>query len=512
MKHKFSQLFSKGNLMPLVIFGVLIFLTYLNVLNAPFLVDDKAGILENPLVGKFDSIYKYPSSSLRHALLYISYHVGGLEPFAYRIFNILFHFGTVTMLYLVVKKLINRNVAILAGIIFAIHPLLTESVTWISAVTYPQYSFFFMLTLYSYLRSDVSKRWAVASYVFYLLSMLSSEKAVALPAVIFFLELSRRSLKKNWKRIIPFGVIAMLIGGIILTGVGARVDAFKKDYYIKPQFYNPVEHDPYAITYYAQLFLLPVNLTIYHSELSITVQEFLIRWFFFIALIVSIITSYTKNKNLFFWLSFYIIALAPTLIPLNIVWVVAERYAYLSIAGLAVTTAMLFDFLLKKKKIQTASYAVITLVFFMLMGLAILRNVDWQSAANLWTSSVAASPHSSNAHNNMGDIYAQRKDYAGAIREFQRATELQPGDADPRHNLGIVLTMVGRYQEAADAYLGALQIDPTLYKSNQNLGVVYYRLKKYPESEEHLIKALKYGPPNIEISKLLEEVRSLQGK
>ena len=128
---------------------------------------------------------------------------------------------------------------------------------------------------------------------------------------------------------------------------------------------------------------------------------------------------------------------------------------------------------LQYKQVQTASYAVVTLIVLVLMGLTILRNVDWLSAENLWTSTIAASPHSSNAHNNMGDVYAQRQDYVNAAREFQRAIELQPGDADPRHNLGIALTILRKYPEAAAAYLGALQIEPTLYKTNQNLGVVY---------------------------------------
>nr|MBP6045430.1 tetratricopeptide repeat protein [Candidatus Woesebacteria bacterium] len=170
------------------------------------------------------------------------------------------------------------------------------------------------------------------------------------------------------------------------------------------------------------------------------------------------------------------------------------------------------NLLLQKKMLQTAMYSLITLLIVVLLGLTILRNMDWMSSENLGTSTVASSPHSSNAHNNMGDVYAQRKDYINAAREFKRAIELQPGDADPRHNLGIALTILRRYPEAADAYLGALQIEPTLYKTNQNLGVVYYTLKMYPEAEEYLSRALKYGPPNPAITKLLQDVRNLQGK
>ena len=285
---KITSFLKKNTVWPYIIFAVLILISYANAFNAPFLIDDKAGIKDNPAVGQFSSIYKYPVSAFRYLILNISYSLGQYEPFAYRIFNILFHFGTVASLYLVAKRLINKNVAFLAGVIFAVHPLLTESVTWISAVTYPQYAFFFMASLYFYIRASEDRKWTVASYVFFLLAMLSSEKAVSLPPVLVFLELSQGTFKKNWKRIIPYAVITAAIGGFLLTTVGSRIQSFQKDYYISPQFYNPIEHIPYATTFYAQLFAFPKNLTVYHSELSISIQEFLLRWLAFILSLIHI--------------------------------------------------------------------------------------------------------------------------------------------------------------------------------------------------------------------------------
>jgi len=204
---------------------------------------------------------------------------------------------------------------------------------------------------------------------------------------------------------------------------------------------------------------------------------------------------------------FYFIAVSPTLIPFNIVWVVAERYVYLGTAGVLVVVAMGLVKLLEKKKLQTVSYAVVMVIILMLMGRTIVRNADWRSDDNLWISTVAVSPNSSNAHNNMGDVYTRRNDYTNAAIEFQRAVELQPGDADPRHNLGIAYTIMRRYPEAIEAYQGALSIDPTLYNTHQNLAVVYYTLKNYKEAEDHLVRALQYGPANPVLSNMLKEVK-----
>lgn len=490
--------------LPYVVFGVLIILCYAIVLNAPFLIDDKAGIAKNPAVGKLSSVYKYPVSALRYFILYISYTFGGLNPAAYRVMNILFHFGTVSALYLVVKRLVNQRVALLSAVLFAVHPIATESVTWISAVTYPQYAFFSLLTIYAYVRGKEHRAWTRWSYLFFALALLSSEKAVAVPAILGLIEITYFSFKKNWKQLIPYAVIGGLMALLALSTLSARVQSFQNDYYIRPQYYNPIEHVPYSLTFYSQLVLFPDKLSIYQSELSITIWEFLTRWAAFIVLIVVMISSYAKKKHLFFWLGFFILATAPSLIPLNIVWVVAERYAYLGAAGLIVALSYLLTLALDRKATQTALYTLVFFLVIVLSGRTIVRNMDWTSATNLWTATVQTSPHSSNAHNNLGDVFAQRKDYTNAALEFQRAIELQPGDADPRHNLGIVLTLLGRYDEAIEAYRGALAINPNMVNANQNLGVIYSTKNKQKEALYYLQRAVDLGVRNPSVLKLLE--------
>ncbi len=495
-----------------LLFVFVIIIGYGNVLNAPFIIDDKAGIVDSQEIGKFSDLVSRPVLIFAKLPFFIAYNIGGLSPIVFRLFNLAFYTGSVLCLFLIVRRLFNFRQAFFTSLLFAVHPIFIESVTWISAVSYPQYSFFILLTILSYLYGQKSKKWYLASVIFALLSILSSEKAVSLPPILVLLEWVFFSLKKNWKRLIPHVIIVVAIACIYLLNVGGRIQAFQKDYYIAKQYYNPVEHVPYAVTYYAQLLFFPKDLTIYHSELSITIVEFMLRWLFFIIFIVSIVAAYKKSKAYFFWSLFYLIGLAPTLIPLNIVWVVAERYAYFGSIGVMALMGYGITKLSEVKKLQTVFIALTTVVVVALVGRTIIRNADWLSPEALWTSTIQVSPSSSNAHNNMGDVYARRNDYVNAAKEFQIATELQPGDADPRHNLGIALTILKKYPEAIDAYLSALQISPTLYKTHQNLGVVYYTMKKYPEAVDHLSKALQYGPPNPAISKLLIEVRSLMGK
>ncbi len=515
MKHKLLQLFQKNKHISYLVLGLitlLVFVCYGGALNAPFIIDDTAGIVNNPNIGKFSWLLATPQAFFANLTFYLAYKIGGLSPIVFRMFNIAFHIGAVFTLYLIIKRLFSLRQAIFTSVLFAIHPIFTESVTWISAMSYPKYSFFFLLTILSYIYGQKNKRWYVASIVFALLSILSSEKAVALPPVLFLLEWVFFSVKNNWKRFVPHTIIIIAIASIYLMGIGARSAAFQKDYYITKQFYNPIEHVPYAVTYYLQLIFFPKDLTVYHSELSITMTEFMIRWAFFIVFIVSIAMTYKKSKSYFFWALFFLITLAPSLIPLNIVWIVAERYVYLGAVGVMALLGYGITKLSEIKKFQTVFIALFTAIILSLIGRTIIRNVDWLSPAALWTSTIQVSPSSSNAHNNMGDVYANRKDWVNAAKEFQAAIVLQPGDADPRHNLGITLTMMGKYEAAVEAYSGALQISPTLYKTHQNLGFVFHKLQNYPEAEYHLVKALEFGPPNPTISEFLKEIRSLMGK
>lgn len=503
---------NRWNIGPPLLFLLLIIVGYATAFNAPFLVDDKATILNNSDIGSLTHLFSSPVAVFVYLPNFISYKIGGLTPIYYRIFNLLFHFGTATMLYFIVKQLFNPRAALITSILFSIHPILIESVTWISALPYVKYSFFLMFTLLAYIYGKQSKKWYWISIVSALLAILSSEKAVVLPAVIILLECTFFSLKQNWKKIMPHVFVVGSIAFTYVLNIGARIDSFQKDYYISKQFYNPVEHLPYAITYYLQLIFFPKDLTIYHSELSISITEFLIRWLIFIVFVVSLIIFRKKSKAFFFWSSFFVIAISPTLLPLNIVWVVAERYVYLGTVGVIAVFGYGISKLIDMKKYQTITYAVLALIVVTLLGRTIVRNGDWISDVNLWSATIAVSPHSSNAHNNMGDVYANRGDYKNAALEFQRAIELQPGDADPRHNLGIALTILKRYPEAVAAYEGALSIDSTLYKSHQNLGLVYYSLKNYEKAEEHLAKALQFGPPNSTLTDLLKEVRELIGR
>ena len=102
--------------------------------------------------------------------------------------------------------------------------------------------------------------------------------------------------------------------------------------------------------------------------------------FDFLVFLGAIVWSYFKNKNVFFWLVFFVITLLPTLTPFKISWIVAERYVYLGTLGIIVCVAMLFDnFLKMNENAKMVGYFALVLIVASLSVRTIIRNQDWKS-------------------------------------------------------------------------------------------------------------------------------------
>ena len=500
---------------------LLVFLAYFNSLTNNFVSDDITAILQNKDITKGSYIFSSPQVFLRTFFLAIIAKIFGLNPIFYRLLNLIFHLGTVLIAYFLISRLINYKTAFFAAAILAIHPLQIEAVTWISGGPYSQYSFFFLLSLFFYILSSANKKFYFASLGSFVLCLLSNEKAMTFPLVLFLFILcfeginpvrnSRflNGVKKNWKKIIPFLIIILIWGSVFLLttgGVEKRVIDLESAQYQEIKFYNPLIQVPIAITSYLELIFWPKDLTLYHSEMSFKKIEYLVRLIIFILFLGLIIYSFKKNRQVFFWLSFFIITLLPTLTPFAISWVVAERYVYLGAIGIYVAIAIFLEKIskpphqsfLKKlwcggklKNLNLAVNVVFCLIIALLLTRTFFRNIDWKNEDNLWIATAKTSPSSPNTHNNMGDVYVRHNEYEKAVLEFKKAIKINPRYAEAYHNLANVYLKMNKNEEAIKNYEKALSFNPHLWQSYQNLGSIYFKLEKYDLSLESFQKSIK---------------------
>ena len=492
----------------LLFLTVLVFIVYFNSLGNDFVSDDIAAILNNKNLGDFGEVLSRPLAFVRPLLYFFAYKIGGLNPLPFRMIDLLFHLGNVYLIYILVSRLLNEKVAFWTASLFAAHPVLVESVTWISGGIHGQYAFFILLALFFYSEYDISsparyekflsetkRRWLVFSLLSSLLALASSEKAIILAPLFLLFFLCFKDWRKLWPTLIPFWSIGFLFGILYLGAIGPRLETLQTQFYQPPQTINPLLQIPVAITSYLQLIIFPKDLTLYHSEMVFSQGEYLLRLAVFILFLGLTIWLFFKKRPLSFWPGLFIIGLLPMLTPLGISWIVAERYVYLSSLGILVLIGLLFQKAEKVIGSKTVS-VVFAVVLILLSGRTMARNRDWQNQDTLWLATAKTSPSSPQNHNNLGDYYGRQGDLDKAAEEFLKAIELQSNYGDAYHNLANTYGQMGKIDLAIENYQKALEFNPGLWQSRQNLAAIYFGQEKFKEASEEMRKAIEISPAN----------------
>jgi len=493
------RLFLKKHWRYFILLFILVLVAYANSINNEFLSDDISSILKNKELNKITYISRSFPSFFRPMLYFFINKIFGRTPAPYRLLNILFHLGTTFTVFPLVSLLTNPLTGFITATIFAVHPVLVESVTWISGGPYTQYAFLSVFAILLFLLSLKKERFYPLFLTAFCLALLTSEKAIVLPFLLipfFLIPLKELFSSKNLKNLAaPFAIgLAFLI--FYLHKIPERVNDLTTNYYQGSSPFSLFELLPHAIAGYFSLIFWPQKLTLYHSETSFTSGESFLHSLVFFALLALIFYFYQKKKKInFYFLSFFLISLAPVLTPFGISWWLAERYVYLGSIGIFALVAMGLTKIIKKQKL--AGLLIWGLIIVSLTARTIRRNIDWKNQDNLWIAAAKTSPSSPQNHNNLGDMYYRHQQPEKAIEEFQKAIELNPRYAAAYHNLANVYHSQKKYQLAIENYQKATSINPHLWQSWQNLASIYFNQKAYKQAEEAFKKSIEANPQNI---------------
>ena len=478
----------------------LVFITYTNALNNAFVSDDIAEIRDNPNIGNLAVISTRPFGFIRLIIYWTANHIGGLNPAIFRLSSILFHVGSSILIYFVLFKLSNsKKIALLTAAMFAVHPAIAEAVVWISGGMYTQYTFFFLLSFLFYILSKNNWKYYFLSLLSFLLSFMSHGVMPAGLSIIFLLyEFTFGNLKKNWVKSAPFILMLCAFIAINLQGLPEREQTLQNVHYQEKGVDNIFLLIPVALSSYFELLFWPKTLTLYHSELFFNNFTFYIRAVVTLIFFSLIIFSLFKKRFIFFWLSFFLLALSPTLTPLRLNWIVAERYIYLPSLGIFAVLAFGLEKLTKiRKDLAISFYIIFTVVIIAISTRTIIRNIDWKSEDNLWIATGKTSPSSPNTHNNLGDVYGRWGDKKRSMEEFQKAIQIKPNYADAYHNLANVYLETGNQEKAIENYQLAISFNPHLWQSYQNIAAIYFQQARYDLALDYIQKALYINPKNL---------------
>lgn len=490
-------------------------LVYLNSLNNAFVSDDITGILQNPNLGNLWISIK--SLNLLGLLRGFLFHFFGRTPWPFHLLNLGFHIGATVMVYFVLIKLTGRDrLSRFAALLFGFHPIHTEAITWISGGGYPFYAFFFLLSFWLFMRAEdeESERGKLLffSWLSFLLALRVRIWALPLPMIYFLYE--KLIQKKPWRKL-NWGFYTVLAATVLgqaatyllggraqtrIAGVAGGSDGTLLS--------NPFTTIPHSITQFLKLLIWPLNLTLYHEGTILTPAYIWLARAVGALFLIALPIIFRKNRWVLFFWAFFLFSILIALSPIQVSWLVAERYLYLGSLSFVVLVAYLLIWLEEKVKLKYLGVGLLS-ILLILYGLRTwIRNNDWQSRASLWFATAKVNPRSPKVHNNLGDIYGGRGDIDKSIEEFQKARQLQPGYADATHNLANAYLKKDELEKAKKYFEEATEYNPYLYQSYHSLGVIAYQQEKLEEAKKYFKKVLKINPkyrPSLEALKVLNK-------
>ena len=502
-----------------IFFSVLCILSYSNTFFASWHLDDFPNIVNNvklhlvqlspqSLIATFtanpadggNSLYR-PLSCLTFGL---NWYFGKGNVFGYHIVNILLHILTGYLLYCTILTLFQTPklkqqkrtdvylIAFLATLLWLVHPLQTQAVTYIVQRMTVLGAFFYILAMYFFLKARLVSAnrpkifYISGCFLAYIAALASKENTVTLPLALLLIEIIffQKKIKplsgKTTFFILLFAIIILLEGGYIL--IKLQNWSFFRIY--DQRSFSPMERflteHRIVLFYLSQLFFpAPQRLSLIH-DFSLS-TSLLHPWTTLPALLlvysfISLAVLYIPKKPLlsfsilFFFLNHLI---ESTILPLELIF---EHRNYLPslFLFLPVATALqqLFTKFNKKRWLRlTLATFIITLVAS-LSYITYTRNAIWKDEYTLWLDTLKKAPNDARPYQNLAMLLSSNGRYLQAIALYQKALSKQaPSPARSvslsLNNMGNVYLSLQQYDKAIKSYNSALQIDPdnpnTLY-------------------------------------------------
>ncbi len=469
---------------------------YSNGMAANFVSDDYASITQNARIN--DIRLPLEEMSLTSMSTYIIAGIFGINnTVPFHLLNLGLFLLTIVIMFVVVLLLYDKTMAIFSSMIFATMPIHVESVTWISGKPYLFNGFFVLVSfLLLILYMLGRKRETLWLFVISLPLAFLADKirffSLFLIVGVLWLSFPKYRVKFNPKWLVGILVAVVLAIIYLIPKIMERVNGVNSGYNASESiFYNPFFQYPTGLAKYFQLLWIPIDLTLYHTMFVFPIW---LNWVILLTYLTAIIYFFFKDRRYFFALSFTIAGVLPSMAPVKVSWLVAERYMFLGSVGFAVLLALIMTDIGKRYLALAVSLLALVVTFG---GIRIyLRNIDWQTNHNLWVNTCQVSPNSHNAWNNIGDDYDKLKDYENAIKGFTQSTVVKPNYADAYHNRANILFKIGRLDLARDSYNTALYYSPGLFQTYISLTQIDLIEKKIDLALGHARKSAELQPNN----------------
>ncbi len=487
------------------------FLVYQPALHGGLLVDDEGNITPpnlRPVSGLYhiwcDPTVTAQYYPILHTAFWLEHRLWGDSLVGYHLVTLLWHEISVVLLYFLLQRLKVPG-ALLAAAIFALHPVMVESVAWMCEQKNTLSTVFYLSAMLMYLKFDASRR--RASYFtalgLFALALLAKTITVTLPAallVIFWWQRGRVDWRRDVLPLLPFFVLAAASG--LMTVWVERTYFHGEEAGFSLSIAQRFLLAGRAIWFYLGKLAWPANLMFTYPRWTIDPTQWW-QWIFPIAVLVTTLALWAIRKRwrspLASWLLFCG-TLLPTLgfanVYMFVITFVADHFQYLASLGVIVLAASAAASGLARlpQPARRAGIALCILLVATLAGLSRQQSRIYGDVVTFYETALKDNPNSWLAHNNLGlALYREGKPLE-ASEHYRAALSIKPNFSLAHRNLGGVFADHGHLSEAMDEFRAALAINRDDPESLNGLGLALIQIGRAAEAIEPLQRAIRLQP------------------
>lgn len=540
------------------IFVLLGIALYQNGFSAPWYLDDGNNIVFNPLITDLERAFTgiFRPRGVANFSFAVNYFLAGMSPYWFRLTNVAIHIGAALLVWRLLARLYPAPlISLFGGLLFLVHPLQTQAVTYIVQRMAGMATFFFLLSVYLYIRGRESEEgrtalsWQAGAVLCAILALWTKQNTLFLPVVILLVDYAvvdqqNFSLRRSLWRVVPFLLVVaaavlqqFYASPEILSALNVQATAYTMATTVRDgsavagAFVNSSIIDAMPLRYFAtelivfwlyvKLFFLPFGQMLDYSggSYSIVDKVFNLKtlaatsgWMLTIAAI-----HYCRlwNRRLVFGFAWILLTLAleSSFIPLDPVF---EHRMYLPFFGAIIVAYELFFRRIPPR--ATGVIAVVVLLVFSI--LTVQRNALWADPIAFWHDNAKKGPKSTRVMLILAKTYLDRGDYAHAEEWYTKALNIESANphplskirtSNPLNALGSIRLQQGRTDEALLYLERALQNDPDNSHANLNLGKLYLESGQMKEGIALLEHANKIDPLNPRTLNYLLEAYAQSG-
>lgn len=496
-------------------------------LRVPFLLDDLTSVQNNEAIRHLWPLWPALSPAadsplggrpLANLSLALNYAGGGLSPAGYHWVNLLLHLATTLGVYGVIWRTlagvvavpgerattgsrgvaIARCIALAAAASWSAHPLVTTTVDYISQRTEALAGFFYVQTLYAFLRSVTAAKhavgWLVVSAVMCFAGILSKETIVTAPALVLlydatFVTGSLQAALRRRRSFYASLAVSWVCLGFLLTGLGTRGAGFNLG--VSPWDYAITQC--HSIATYLKLAIWPHHLVFDYGVDLLAIKEALWSGILILMLIAAVAGCARRKPQMSFVGAAFFLLLAPTssFVPVA-EQPTAENRMYLPLIAVVLGACLLVFRSIGRRALWPAIIGAGALAV-----LTQARVSTMVSPVALWTDTVAKRPHNARAHASLGLACAEQGDTAGAVMHYETALALDPKSFPTEMNVGEAYFRLGKPRQAAEHFRRAVALRPGSASGYNNWGAALLELGDSDGALNAFRAALRRVPEHV---------------